>query len=325
MDGMTFLKNLAKGVSLGGAYYFCGEDAYSLDKGIRAVVGLTNPDLRDMNVQYLKNPVPADVMNAAETLPFFDEKRVVIVLEFDADAANALKEYALKAPETTALVFVRDGKAPVGNPLYKALDKDGRAVSFDPLTTLQAEAFLQKRSRENGIPLERDAGRLLVQYLGTDLGALENTLLQLGAYVGFGSCVTRRAVETCVKPSSEYKVFAIMDKLWAGNKREGIAELAGLVNDPSESAMGLATLFERNLRVVVNAKQLLLGGKTEAQIVSLLGVAPFIAKKAVRNAKRRSLERLTCAMEQFATIEWRQKQGEAKAEEALVLACAENF
>jgi DNA polymerase III delta subunit len=97
------------------------------------------------------------------------------------------------------------------------------------------------------------------------------------------------------------------------------------VNDPSESAMGLATLFERNLRVVVNAKQLLLGGKTEAQIVSLLGVAPFIAKKAVRNAKRRSLERLTCAMEQFATIEWRQKQGEAKAEEALVLACAENF
>lgn len=325
MNGLTFFKTLADGAPLGGAYYFCGEDGYSLDKGVRAVVGRTNPDLRDMNVQYLKSPSPADVMNAAETLPFFDEGRVVVVLEFDADTASALEEYALKAPETTALVFVRGGKAPAGNPLYKALDKAGRAVSFDPLSAAQAEAFLQKRGRENGIPLERDAGALLVQYLGTDLGALENTLLQLGAYVGFGGRVTKKAVETCVNPSSEYKVFAIMDKLWAGNKRDGVAELAGLVNDPAESALGLATLFERNVRVVVNAKQLLLGGKTEAQIVSVLGVAPFIAKKAVRNAKKRPLEELIRAMEAFGSIEWRQKQGEAKAEEALVLACAENF
>ena len=325
MDGMTFLKNLADGATLGGAYYFCGEDAYSLDKGVRAVVGRTNPDLRDMNVQRLRSPAPADVINAAETLPFFDETRVVAVLEFDADAANALAEYALKTPETTVLLFMRGGKAPAGNPLYKALDKAGRAVSFDPLTTSQAEAFLQKRGRENGVPLDRDAGRLLVQFLGTDLGALENTLLRLGAYVGFGNRVTYETVKTCVNPSSEYKVFAIMDKLWAGNKREGLAELAGLVDDPSESAIGLATLFERNLRAVVNAKQLLLGGKTEAQIVSALGVAPFIAKKAIRNAKKRSLRQLTASMEAFGSVEWRQKQGEAKAEEALVLACAQNF
>ena len=35
---MTFLSRLVGGARIGGAYYFCGEDPYSLNKGVRAVV-----------------------------------------------------------------------------------------------------------------------------------------------------------------------------------------------------------------------------------------------------------------------------------------------
>ncbi|MEZ4509007.1 MAG: DNA polymerase III subunit delta, partial [Eubacteriales bacterium] len=261
MDGITFFNNLATGAPLGGAYYFCGEDPYSLNKGLRAVVERTNPELREMNTTFLKSPLPAEIQAAAETLPFFDDLRVVVVQEFDADTGNALEDYVKTVPETTALVFVRPGKAPATNPLYKAVNALGRAVSFQPLQPDQAQAFLQKRAKENGIPLDGMAATRLVQYLGTDLGALENTLLMTGAYVGFGNRVTVQAVETCVHPSSEYEVFKIMDPLWAGNKREGIRILTTLVNDPAESAMGLATLCERNVRQVLNVKQLLMSGK----------------------------------------------------------------
>lgn len=325
MDGLTFFNRLAGGARIGGAYYFCGEDPYSLNKGVRAVVSRTNPDLRDMNTTFLKSPSPAEVQAAAETLPFFDELRVVVVQEFDADAANALTDYAANVPETTALLFLRPGKAPAANPLYKAVLALDRAVSFDPLGPDQAQAFLQKRAKGNGILLDSAAANLLVQYLGSDLGALENTLLMLGAYVGEGGRVSIQAVKTCVNPSSEYKVFSIMDKLWAGGKKSGVRELAALVRDPGESALGLATLFERNVRTVLNAKQLLLSGKGEAQAAAALGVAPFVAKKAVKNAKARSLEQLNHALNAFAAVEWRQKQGLAKAEDSLILACMENF
>ena len=325
MDGLTFLSRLAGGARVGGAYYFCGEDPYSLNRGVRAVIERTNPDLREMNTQSLKAPLPPEIQNAAETLPFFDELRVVVVTEFDADTANALTDYAPHAPESTALLFVRPGKAPASNPLYKALLGLDRAVSFDPLSPEQAQSFLQKRAKENGIILDSAAANRMIQYLGVDLGALENTLLMLGAYVGFGNRVMVQAVETCVQPSSEYKVFAIMDKLWAGNKREGIRELAALVGDPAESAMGLGTLFERNVRTVVNAKQLQLGGKSEAEIAAALGVAPFVAQKAARNAKKRSLDQLVNMLEDFIAVEWKQKQGLAKAEDAILLACEQNF
>lgn len=325
MDGLAFLSSLMGGARVGGAYYFCGEDPYSLHKGVRAIADRTNPDLRDMNAQVLKSPAPSDVINAAETLPFFDELRVVVVQEFDADTANALADYAPRVPETTVLLFVRPGKAPVSNPLYKAVLALDRAVSFNLLAPDQAQSFLQKRAKENAILLDSAAANLLVQYLGSDLGALENTLLMLGAYVGSGGRVTIQAVQTCVKPSSEYKVFSILDQLWAGNKKNGIRDLTALVEDPSESAMGLATLFERNVRTVVSAKQLMMGGRSEAQITGELGVAPFVAQKAARNAKKRSLEQLNGALKAFASIEWQQKQGIAKAEEALIMVCYENF
>ena len=325
MDGMTFMKALLGSGPLGGAYYFCGEDPYSLNKGVRAVVERTNPDLREMNTTTLRTPSPAEIQAAAETMPFFDDLRVVVVREFDADTANALEGYVKSIPDSTALVFVRPGKPPLANPLYKAIAALDHAVSFDPLSNTQLNAFLQKRAKENGIVLDESAANRMIDYLGSDLASLENTLLQLGAYVGFGNRVTTKAVEICVRKPSEVQVFSIMDKLWAGNKREGMRELAQLLNDPAESAMGLASLFSRNVRNVLSVKQLQLRGKNEAQAAQLLGMKPYPVQKAAASAKKRSYAQLVKMLDAFAAIEWNQKQGLAKAEDSLMLTCQENF
>ena len=262
---------------------------------------------------------------AAETMPFFDDLRVVVVREFDADTANALEGYVKSIPDSTALVFVRPGKPPLANPLYKAIAALDHAVSFDPLSNTQLNAFLQKRAKENEIVLDESAANRMIDYLGSDLASLENTLLQLGAYVGFGNRVTTKAVEICVRKPSEVQVFSIMDKLWAGNKREGMRELAQLLNDPAESAMGLASLFSRNVRNVLSVKQLQLRGKNEAKAVQLLGMKPYPVQKAAASAKKRSYAQLVKMLDAFAAIEWNQKQGLAKAEDSLMLTCQENF
>jgi len=325
MDGMTFMKGLIGGDPVGGVYYFCGEDPYSLSKGVRAVIERTNPDLRDMNTTVLRAPAPADIQAAAETMPFFDELRVVVATEFDADTANALEGYIKSVPETTALVFVRPGKPPATNPLYKAIASLDRVVSFDPLTNTQLNNFLQNRAKKNGIVLDESAANHMIAYLGSDLGALENTLLMLGAYVGFGNRVTTKSVETCVQKPSEAKVFDVMNLLWAGSKRDGMRALTELVNDLSENAFGLATMFSRNVRTIINVKQLLLRGKNEAQIAQTLGMKPYPAQKSVASAKKRSYAQLVEMMDAFIAVEWNQKQGLGKATDSLILACQEFF
>jgi DNA polymerase III delta subunit len=101
--------------------------------------------------------------------------------------------------------------------------------------------------------------------------------------------------------------------------------LSVLVNDPSENAMGLATMFSRNVRSVLNVKQLLLRGKTEAQIAQTLGMKPYPVQKAAASAKKSNYAQLVKMMDAFIAIEWKQKQGLSKAEDSLMLACQENF
>jgi len=292
---------------------------------VRAVIERTNPDLRDMNTTVLRAPAPADIQAAAETMPFFDELRVVVVQEFDADTANALEGYIKSVPETTALVFVRPGKPPATNPLYKAIANLDRVVSFDPLTDTQLNNFLQNRAKKNGIVLDESAANHMIAYLGSDLGALENTLLMLGAYVGFGNRVTAKTVDALVQKPSEAKVFDVMNLLWAGNKKDGMRKLTELVNDPSENAFGLATMFSRNVRTIINVKQLLLRGKNEAQIAQTLGMKPYPAQKSVASAKKRSYAQLVAMMDAFINVEWNQRQGLGKAADSLILACQEFF
>ena len=325
MDGMTFMKALNAGSALGGVYYFCGEDPYSLNKGVRAVMERTNPDLRDMNTTVLRAPLSSDVQAAAETMPFFDDLRVVVVQEFDADTANALEGYIKSVPDSTVLVFVRPGKPPLTNPLYKAVAAMDRVVSFDPLSNTLLNQFLQNRAKKNGILLDESAANRMIAFLGSDLGALENSLLLLGAYVGFGNRVTTKAVEACVRKPSEAKVFDVMNFFWEGSKKAGMRALVELVNDPSESPMGLATMFARNVRSVLNVKQLLMRGKSEAQIAQLLGMKPYPVQKNAASAKKKSYTQLVKAMDAFIDVEWGQRQGLCKAADALVLACQENF
>lgn len=323
MDGIAFLKQLPQ-TRLSGAYYFCGTEPYSLKQAERAVVSRTNPDLRDMNVARLKAPSASDVKNACDTLPFFDELRVVIVSEFDADTANALETYITTVPETTVLLLLRPGEPPKTNPLFKAMEQRSRVVSFDRFTEGLAADFAAKRAAECGAEIDRAAANLIVSYVGVDLGALENTARMLAGYVGQGGKITVKAVEACVSPSTEYRVFRIIDCLWAGNKREGLGDLMRLVKSPSESPLGAATLFERNFRQAFQAKQLLENGKTDREAEAALG-GSFIAQKAVRNAKKRTLGELADAIDAFAGVDRLQKSGEQRADDALFAACCKYF
>lgn len=325
MDGRQFYQKVLDGCRLGGAYYLCGEESYFLEKAASAIAARVNPDTRDMNLTLLTAPSFADVQNACDTLPFFDEQRVVTVRNFDADAANALADYVLNVPSSTILLLLRAGKPPEKNALYKTLHDLRRAMVFAPLDAYAASDLLKQTASEQGVELDDAARNLLVQYVGCDPRALISELMKAAAYAGFGRRVDRGTVMACVEPSPAYKVFAVMDKLWAGEREAGMRELVALANSPSENPMGLATLFERNVRLVFAAKQLLLDGLSEQQAVRALGGADFVAKRAVRNAKGRSIEQLREALMAFAAIELQQKTGQMQAADALILACSRHF
>ncbi len=324
MDGIAFIKQIAEG-SIGGAYCLCGQEPYVRERAVKKVLSLLNADLKDMNAQVLTNPAASDVINACETLPLFDLRRVVIVRELAADAATALADYAPNVPDTAVLLIEVRGAPNTASALYKALNKEDRVVLCEPFTADRAADFLLKRAREAGGTIDRNAARMLIERLGTDLSQLENALNRLMGFVGQGSTVDIAAVETCVDPPVDASVFRILDALVAGNKRAAISELTALVQSGADTSMRLAAFFFGRVRQMLTARRLLDEKRGEQEIVRALGGSAYAAKKTVQNARKCTAKQLANALEALRDVDYCQKQGVMKDDDALLMALLNNF
>lgn len=310
--------------ALSGAYFFHGAEEFTKERAIRLIKEKLAPAVADMNWQVLTNPAARDVMDACETLPFFDERRIVIVRELSAEAGGDLAEYTGRVPDTALLIIYQRGEARRDGALYKLLEKQGRAVDFAPYDEDMALSFLRKRAEFHGFLLERSGARRLIAFLGTDLAQLENGLLKAGSYVEPGSPVTAAAVDGCITPNVEYKVFSLLDLLVSGKRQAGLAMLAAMLQS-GESAMGLSAFLEGRVKQMLTGKELLAAGLSEAAAVKRLGGSPYAAKMTLKNARRCSLDQLRRAVVAFGKVDLAQKQGRMQDADALLLAVLETF
>lgn len=161
MSEREFFKAIAAD-ALSGAYYLYGREPYSRGSAIRQCQEKRAEAARPLNVQTLSGAPAPEIINACETLPFFDEKRLVIVRELGGDDALLIADYAEKVPESTILLIER--AEPVKNSaLFKMLEALGRTIEFAPYDEDHAVAFLEKRARENELFSAELNGALIVQ------------------------------------------------------------------------------------------------------------------------------------------------------------------
>lgn len=99
MKFVELAKSLKEGVAP--VYLIEGEEAYFRDhavESIRAACHIANPSLNDVRYEgdALKGDIPS-LVRALETLPFFDDKRLVRVYEFyptEREWETYFKEYS---------------------------------------------------------------------------------------------------------------------------------------------------------------------------------------------------------------------------------------
>ena len=148
----------------------------------------------------------AGLLIQAQTVPMMAERRVVEIRELEranADALDLLLAYAQEPCATAALVLScgalpkASGGVDRGRRIHNAIKKSGEVVQFksgkaDPV------AFATQRAEGLGCTLNRDAARLLVDFVGADLGRIEGEIGKLAAFVGGQGAIDSAAVaEVC--------------------------------------------------------------------------------------------------------------------------------
>jgi DNA polymerase-3 subunit delta len=255
-----------------------------------------------------------DVIQAANTLPFMSDKRLVIVRNVDklpSAGLNALADYANDPAESACLVLVAR-KIARNTRLFKAVDARKGAYEYKAPKRGEYPAHVALMFRERGRTVSADGAELLVRSVGRDLRRLQSEVEKVVAFTGQRTSLTREDVEAVISSTAPVSVFDLTDAVGARDCRGALRLLADLVGQ-GESVHGLHAMVVRHVRMLLSARALLDRGLPASALVREIGMAEWQARKVAQQAGRFSAEDLVAALRRAAEAELRMKTSQADA------------
>jgi DNA polymerase-3 subunit delta len=253
---------------------------------------------------------PADIVAAANTLPFASEKRLVVVRsveKMDAAGQARLAAYAADPSPTSCLVLVARS-LPKNSRLFRAIDAAGGTAEYKPPERGEYGRWVQVLFESQGVSLQREAAEHLIRAIGRDLRRLESEAAKIIAYVGESKRATLDDVTAVVSESAPASVFGMLDALGARECGTVIRLVDDLVG-AGESPHALHAMAVRHVRTLLSGRALVDRGEPASQIAVALGLRDWQTRNVISQAKRFTEHELTVAVSAAVRSEAAVKQG----------------
>lgn len=328
-------------------YLLHGPDEYSIQQTIAGLkVQLGDPELAALNTTVLdgRRASVAEVITAADALPFLAARRLVIVegllaqwshgrrqpdedpeadlSPVESGASAQLCAYLEHMPDTTWLVLVEsdiDRRTAVFK-LAQKLQAQERAVvrEYQALDKDGLVRWVRQRIQAAGGRIEDRAAALLAELVGNDLRLLGQETDKLLAYAGGERAITVADVEALCSYVPEANIFHLVDALGRRDRRAALRLLHRLL-DEGQAALYLLTMITRQFRILLSIKDLE-QRRTPANVMpSELKLHPFVVDKGRAQARNFSLAQLGRIYRRLVEIDVASKTGQMDPDLALDL------
>jgi DNA polymerase-3 subunit delta len=311
-------------------YILFGGDEFSLREELEKIKdGLGDRDSLASNTTVFEGHKLRlnQLMDACLAMPFLGSHRLIIVegllgrLEEGGEEWLALKEQVATMPQTTVLVLV-DGQIKRGNALLRGLAPLASVKEFPLLKGAALEGWIRKRVARGGGTISPQAVRLLATQVGENLWVLASEIEKLLLYT-LGRRIEEGDVRGVVSYAREASVFSMVDALVEGRASRAATLIHQLLQE-GVTAPYLLVMITRQLRLLLQAKELSLKGMAVSEIKKRLGLASdYTLTKALEQSKRYSMRRLEQVYRKLLETDLSIKRGIWKGELALDLLVAE--
>ncbi|MCL2074050.1 MAG: DNA polymerase III subunit delta [Marinilabiliaceae bacterium] len=190
---MTFeqiIQEVKKG-NIAPIYFLQGEEPYFIDKIAETVQkhALTDEE-RGFNelIMYGKDTDTTYLVHIARQFPMGAQRQLIIVREAQNLSKIETLEHYFKTPQpsTVLVISYKNKKLDKRTKTYTTLSKQSQAIFFDSkkLYDNQMEQWILKYIKECGLTIENRATALLIDYLGTELEKVVQTIEKLKVALG---------------------------------------------------------------------------------------------------------------------------------------------
>ncbi len=291
-------------------YLLYGEEAYLRrqyrDRLKDAIIGDDT-----MNYHYFegKDISVGEIIDLAETMPFFSEKRL-IVLENSGlfkSSGELLAEYLANQAQTTTFLMV-ETEVDKRSKLYKAVQSKGTITEFSVQDETTLKRWVVGMMKKEGKQISSSALEYFLEKTGTDMENIRKEAEKLFCYCMDKEVITAEDIEEiCTKQLSSHifdMVSAIADK-----KQQKALELYYELLALKEPPMRILFLIARQFNLLMQVRELKGKGFQNKAIGEKVGLPGFIAGKYVTQCSRFTKEELRQAVEDCVEAEEAIKTG----------------
>lgn len=298
-------------------YLVCGDDDVKIDAWRARVKGRAEQESGAGTLeQHAAAAMPPDALAAdLAALTFATGTRYILVDDVDGWKAAALDplEKALgDMPPETVLVMVARGKAQPR--LCKAVESAGGEVrEYAAPRARELWKWTMEQAAEQNLQIDAEGARTLVTLAGPRQQRLAREVERLALLAHPEGRLSAEQIAQHAAGETSHQAYDLADAIVARDTDAALA-LAERLRDQGEAPSRLLYTVVRRLREVHRAAELLDAGIREDEAAGKLGMPPWMAKKAIAQAKKSNRQSLEDAICVFARLEVEFRGGGLRAD-----------
>jgi len=308
-------------------YLLYGKEAY-LRKQYRdklKVASISEEDTMNYHYYQGKNINFLEIIDLAQTLPFFAPKRVIIIENSGVckSGGEQFSEYIAEIPESCAIILVEED-IDKRSKLYKAILKKGRAVEFP----LQEEGTLKRwisgMAKQEGKVMEGIAVHKFLEKTGIDMSNIKIELEKLICYTLGRQEIQVADIEAICITRISNQIFQMIDAI-ANKQQKKALQLYYDLLALKEPPLRILFLIARQFNFLYQVKQLGEKRLSNQAIAEKVGLQSFIVTRYVNQARQFNLDHIRKAIESCVSAETDVKTGKMNDKisvELLIITCS---
>lgn len=323
---MKVLREQLKTKDFSSVYLFTGEEKFLIDVYVKRFVDTIfegQDKMMNFDQFNLDNKDIDKIESSLETLPFFADKRVVLLENLDLFGAknksrNERITNALSKVSDSTICFIVEDKIDKRNKLYKLVNKSGTFNVFSFLTEKELIQYVARELSKANIKISSGDGKYFIDTVGYELRAISKEVHKLVDYVGSNEVATRQDIEAVCTKHLEAKIFELVDAVGTKNRERALFLYQDMIS-LKEPVTRILFMISRQISLIYEAKLMREKRMNNGQIAKEIKVPEFVVRKLVAQSERFNHIEIKDTIKQLVDLEYEFKSGRINLETGIEL------
>ena len=265
-------------------YLLCGQEAYLRRQYRDMLKTAIAPDEMNCNVYEGKDISIPQIIDQAETMPFFADRRLIVIENTGLlkSGGEELAQYLPTAPADTYFVL-SESECDKRSKLYKACQNLGIVVAMDTPDDMTLKRWVNKLLTDAGKRMtERDIEYFL-KTVGQDMFLIKNEVEKLISYKNDEDVVKSEDIDAVCTVQITNHIFDMIDAIGQRQQKKALDlyyDLLALKEPPFR----ILSLITRQFNLLLQIKELVLKNAGRSEITSKVSVPPYFINKYISQA-----------------------------------------